>query len=120
MIGTDGSLILEKNFDRISLAADNYFITENEGKFGLISPEGKEIVEPKFQELRREDLNKILVRLGDKYGILDENGNYVLPVYYKSIVFDNGNNQILAEDDYQFTPVEPIENNSNVKKKKGV
>ena len=120
LIGTDGSLILEKNFDRISLAADNYFITENEGKFGLISPEGKEIVEPKFQELRREDLNKILVRLGDKYGILDENGNYVLPVYYKSIVFDNGNNQILAEDDYQFTPVEPLENNSNVKKKKGV
>ncbi|MCH6232320.1 WG repeat-containing protein [Cognataquiflexum rubidum] len=118
LIGKDGKPILEKTYDRISLAADNYYISENEDKFGLISPEGKEIVEPKFQELRREDLNKILVRLGNKYGILDENGDYVLPVYYKSIVFDSGNNQILAEDDYQFAPVDPIEN-INIKKKKG-
>ncbi|MCL6259354.1 WG repeat-containing protein [Aquiflexum sp. TKW24L] len=118
LIGNDGNPILEKDFDRISLTADNYFITENEGKFGLISPEGVEIVEPKFQDLRREDLNKILVRLGDKYGILDEKGNYVLPVYYKSIVFDNGSNQILAEVEYQFAPVKPIEN-LNIKKKKG-
>ena len=74
-------------------------------------------MEPKFEELRREDLNKILVRLGDKYGILDENGDYILPVYYKSIVFDVGTNQILAEDDYQFAPLEPIENINNKKKK---
>jgi hypothetical protein len=100
------------------LAADNYYITEKEDLFGLISPEGKEIVEPKFQELRREDLNKILVRLENKYGILNENGDYVLPVYYKSIVFDNGANQILAEDEYQFVPEETIEK-GNVKKKKG-
>jgi hypothetical protein len=118
LIGVDGNPILEKTFDRISPAADNYFITENETKFGLISPEGKEIVEPKFEELRREDLNKILVRLGDKYGIIDENGDYLLPAYYKSIVFDTGNNQILAEDDYQFVPVEQVET-GNVKKKKG-
>jgi hypothetical protein len=118
LINKEGLPILEKTFDRISLAADNYFITENEEKFGLISPEGKEIVEPKFEELRREDLNKILVRLGDKYGILDENGDYILPVYYKSIVFDVGTNQILAEDDYQFTPLESLEK-INIKKKKG-
>ncbi|MCR9017453.1 WG repeat-containing protein [Aquiflexum gelatinilyticum] len=117
LVGKDGLPILEKTFDRISLAADSYFITENDEKFGLISPEGKEIVEPKFEELRREDLNKILVRLGDKYGILDENGDYILPVYYKSIVFDVGTNQILAEDDYQFAPLEPIENINNKKKK---
>ncbi|MCH6201449.1 WG repeat-containing protein [Aquiflexum sp. LQ15W] len=118
LVGNDGHQILDKSFERISLLVDNYYVSELDGKYGLISPEGKEIVEPKFQELRREDLNRVLVRLGDKYGILDENGDYILPVYYKSIVFDYGANQILAEDDYQFTPLESVEK-INIKKKKG-
>ncbi|PRY87975.1 WG repeat-containing protein [Mongoliibacter ruber] len=121
LIDRSGNLLLSEGYQRISLGADNYFITEEDNAFGLIAPDGKEIVAPKFQELRREDLNKILVRFGDKYGILDENGDYLLPLYYKSIVFDSGANQILAEDFYQFEPeaIADIKSESNGKKKRG-
>lgn len=108
LIDKEGQLLLENDYERISKGVDAYFISEKEGLFGLVAPDGKEIVTPKFQELRREDLNKILVRIGDKYGILDEKGDYVLPVYYKNIVFDTGNKLILAEDKYQFTQDAPV------------
>ncbi|RZS97061.1 WG repeat-containing protein [Cecembia calidifontis] len=117
ILDKNGKLLLEKGYDRISLGADNYFISEDNALLGLIAPDGKEIIEPKFQELRREELNKILVRLGDKYGIMDENGDYLLPIYYKNIVFDQGARQILAEDDYQFTQV--VEEKSGKRKKAG-
>jgi len=105
ILDRSGKLLFEKGYDRISLGADNYFISEDNSLFGLIAPDGKEIIEPKFQELRREELNKILVRLGDKYGIMDEKGDYLLPIYYKNILFDQGARQILAEDDYQFNQI---------------
>ena len=103
LIDQQGNLLLEKGYNHISLSLDNYYLTEENGFLGLISPNGKEIIPPKFDELRREAPDRILVRIGDKYGIMDENGNYVLPIYYKNILFDKGSNQILAEDQYQFT-----------------
>ncbi|MFD2202841.1 WG repeat-containing protein [Shivajiella indica] len=117
LIDRNGNLLLSQGYDRISLGADNYFISENNNLLGLIAPDGKEIIEPKFEELRREDLNRILVRIGDKFGIIDEKGDYLLPLYYKNIVFDQGTKQILAEDIYQFT-IEPEEAKSGGKKKK--
>ncbi len=120
LIDKGGLLLLENDYDRISKGVDAYFISENQGLFGLVAPDGKEIVSPKFQELRREDLNKVLVRIGDKYGILDEKGDYVLPMYYKNIVFDTGNKQILAEDNYQFAQETPVSTSIEpTKKKKG-
>jgi hypothetical protein len=64
LIDRNGNFLLTEGYDRISLGADNYFISENNDQFGLIAPDGKEIIEPKFEELRREDLNRILVRIG--------------------------------------------------------
>lgn len=119
LIDTQGNLLLTNGYDRITLAAENYYISENNNLFGLIAPEGNEIVEPKFQELRREDLNRILVRIGDKYGIMDEKGDYLLPLYYKNIIFDLPTNQILAEDYYQFFIPEPEQKQIPAKKKKG-
>ena len=119
LIDKQGNLLLTDGYDRITLAAENYYISENNNLFGLIAPDGKEIVEPKFQELRREDLNRILVRMDGKYGIMDENGNYLLPLYYKNIIFDLPSNQILAEDYYQFFIPESEPKQTSAKKKKG-
>jgi len=82
----------------------------------LINASGLEIAEPKFEELRREDLDKIVVRVGDKFGVMDEKGNYSLPVYYKNILFDQGTNKILVE--YQYLPSVAVEKIG--KKKRGV
>ncbi|WP_373494420.1 WG repeat-containing protein [Aquiflexum sp.] len=119
LIDHSGNILLINWYDRITLGVENYYISENNNLFGLIAPDGKEIVGPKFQELRREDLNRILVRMGNKYGIIDENGDYLLPIYYKSIIFDLASNQILAEDQYQFFPSETEIKEPIPKKKRG-
>lgn len=119
LLDNNGNMLLNQGYDRISLSADNFFLAEENGLFGLIAPDGTEIVEPKFQELRREDVNRILVRLDDKYGIMDENGDYLLPIYYKSITFDQGAKQILAEDSYQFVPEVEEVKSGNKKRKSG-
>jgi hypothetical protein len=119
LINQQGTLILATEYSRLSLSPDNYFVSEENNLFGLIDPNGKEIVEPKFDDLRRESYNKVLVRIGNKYGIMDESGNYPLPIFYKNIIFDQGTDQILAEDHYQFIlPAEPIVKIE--KKKRGV
>jgi hypothetical protein len=119
LLDRNGNFLLTQGYDRISLGADNYFISENNNQFGLIAPDGKEIIEPKFEELRREELNRVLVRIGDKYGIMDEQGDYLLPIYYKNIVFDQGAKQILAEDEYQFALTTEEEKSGGKKKKPG-
>lgn len=121
LIDQQGNILLAEGYDRITLTAENYYITENNDLFGLIAPDGKVIVEPKFQELRREELNRILVRIGNKYGIMDENGDYLLPLYYKNILFDLPSNQILAEDYYQFSiPANELKQVDAPKKKRGI
>jgi hypothetical protein len=111
-------LLSDASFGRISRGADDYFISENESVFGLLDPFGYELIKPRFDELRREGKDRILVRLGDKYGILDEKGDFLLPLFYKSILFDHGSSQILAEYQYQAPPLIVLPENNKEKKKR--
>jgi hypothetical protein len=110
------SLTSEMDFTRISIGTDGYFYTETRGKYGLLSTNGQEIVKPIFDVLRREENNRVLVRLDNKYGLMDESGNYLLPLYYKNIIFDTSNRQILAEDHYQFPQGESVAKSGKKKK----
>lgn len=102
LIDVSGQVLFEQGFDRIFPTDSNYYLTERDGLVGMLSPVGQVIAEPSFQEIRREELDRIVVRQGDKYGILNENGEFLLPLYYRNIIFDQGSQQILAEDLYQF------------------
>lgn len=99
LIDKTGKELLSGYYDRISFIDDDYYLTENNSLFGLADAEGGEIAIPKFDELRREGPDKILIRRGDKYGLMKESGEYSLPIYYKNILFDPGNQRILAEEE---------------------
>ncbi|UJP63289.1 WG repeat-containing protein [Mongoliitalea daihaiensis] len=102
LVDAAGHVLFDQGFDRIFPTENNYYLTERQGLMGLLSPAGKVIAEPSFQEIRREEFDRIVARQGDKYGILNENGEFLLPLYYRNIIFDQGSQQILAEDAYQF------------------
>lgn len=115
LIDRSGKELLSGFYERISMTDDNYYLTENNARFGLVSPDGKEISIPKFDELRREGIDKILIRRGDKYGIMKESGEYSLPIYYSNIIFDPENDRILAEEEY----IPPVLVEEGEAKKKG-
>ncbi|MCC5939379.1 MAG: WG repeat-containing protein [Lunatimonas sp.] len=96
LIDKEGKELLPQFYDRISLTTDNYYLTEKNGKYGLVNPMGVEITAPVFDELRREEFDRILIRQNEKYGIMRENGDFSLPLYYTSILFDDTNRKILA------------------------
>ncbi|MEX2593113.1 MAG: WG repeat-containing protein [Anditalea sp.] len=119
LIDKAGKELLSDYYERISFTDDNYYLTENNSLFGLANSLGTEISIPKFDELRREGYDKILIRRGDKYGVMKETGEYSLPIYYSNIIFDHGNDKILAEEE----PVLPVlveEDSTKKNKKKGV
>jgi len=118
LIDKNGKELLANYYERISLTDDNYYLTENNSLFGLADPQGSEISIPKFDELRREGSDKILIRRGSKYGIMKETGEYSLPIYYKNIIFDTGNKKILAEEEL-ILPVLVEEDTSKKSGKKG-
>lgn len=105
LIDKTGKELLADYYDRISYVADSYYLTENNAMFGLANASGTEISIPKFDELRKEGPDKILIRRGDKYGLMKETGEYALPIYYKNIIFDSGNQRILAEEEMVSAPV---------------
>lgn len=121
LIDATGHLLFDQGFDRIFPTENAYYLTERQGLIGLLTPSGKVVVEPSFQEVRREEFDRIVARQGDKYGILNEKGEFLLPLYYRNIIFDQGTQQILAEDFYQFEIEQPIKSPAvnQGKRKKG-
>ena len=120
LIDSSGKELLSDYYDRVSIIDDHYYLTENDSMFGLADSQGAEICIPKFDELRMEGKNRILIRRGNKYGIMKETGEYSLPIYYTNIIFDQGNERILAEEEY-IAPIVAIEEKEAGKKsnKKG-
>ena len=112
LIDQTGKELLSGYYNRVSLTDDHYYLTENNFLFGLANSSGTEISIPKFDELRREGPDRILIRRGQKYGIMKETGEYSLPIYYKNILFDAGNQKILAEEELIF-PVLVEEDSDN-------
>jgi len=115
LIDNRGKELLSDYYDRVSIIDDRYYLTEDNSLFGLADSQGAEICIPKFDELRREGEDRILIRRGDKYGIMKETGEYSLPIYYTNIIFDLGNQRILAEEEY-VAPMVVVEENESGKK----
>ena len=119
LIDKTGKELMSDYYDRISYVADSYYLTENNAMFGLANASGTEISIPKFDELRKEGPDKILIRRGGKYGLMKETGEYSLPIYYKNIIFDPGNQKILAEEEPIAAPILVEEETKRKNSRKG-
>lgn len=119
LINDKGKELLAEYYDRISITEGGYYLTENSALFGLAHPSGTEISIPKFDELRREGEDQILIRRGKKYGVMKETGEYSLPIYYTNIIFDPGNGKILAEEELPLVPALVEKDSVQKKEEKG-
>ena len=72
------------------------FIVSDKNKYGVISKEGRKIIEPKYQEIELISYSPILykVKLNNEYGILDENGETKVNIGYDKIGFNEKSNTI--------------------------
>lgn len=67
-------------------------------KWGIVDYKGNEIVKNEYQNIRVLDnhkINLISIKKDDKYGILDSNGNWILPTIFKKI--EGGHKLLLAQ-----------------------
>ena len=81
-----------------------YFQVMQNGKTGFRDLDGKIVIEPKFDNAEMFSEGLSTVKVGDKYGLIDEKGNYVLtlqPYEYLGSVH-NGLASFRANDKYGF------------------
>ena len=61
-------------------------MTDEKGRCGLIDHEGKWVIEPKYQRIKKPVFGKYRkVKLDGKWGLLDENLRLILPIKYDQI-----------------------------------
>lgn len=82
-----------------SMEFDEYtqrYIVSSEGKYGVISKEGKEIIETKYESIRIINYKPLIyeVKLNNKYGVLSETGKIAINMEYDKIGFRENSNLI--------------------------
>lgn len=83
----NGKTVLELEYDKIERiqSDDNYLIVVKNGKHGLYKND-KSIINCNYQEMNYNESNNLyFVRRGAWHGVLNKNGDIVVPVEYKSL-----------------------------------
>lgn len=78
----DGTKIGNKTYEQVSDFRNGMAIVKEDGKYGYLSLEGKEIA-PVYQEARYFADGLAPVRQKGKWGVIDGNGNFVVNPSYK-------------------------------------
>lgn len=71
-------------FDKI-INKETYFLTEKEGKFGVLNLDGIEIIKPIYDEIILADYSFFIVREKQYKGLVNFSGKLVVPVAYTDI-----------------------------------
>jgi hypothetical protein len=62
-----------------------------DGKFGLFDISGKELVSPKYEEVRPFERGRSWIKLNGKWGLIDDKGKELTPIKYDgAIISDEG------------------------------
>jgi WG containing repeat len=88
VIDTLGKTIVPFGFADIVVVSNykiNYYIvTDKEKKIGIYKA-NKLVIQPTFDELENTQNNNFIVKIKDKYGLINDNGEYIIPVQYERI-----------------------------------
>jgi len=100
MINGSGKIVIPPSYDEIQVVGESLYSAKKEGKWGYIDKDGNIIIELKYQAtqpkvdtsqeyiqeaVRYPSGKYIVVKLNDKYGLIDLKGNEVLPTEYDFI-----------------------------------
>ena len=92
-INSHGNEICELKYDRAWRFCNGRafvgIIGNHGGRFGFINDEGKEICELKYNYIKpvEFDYGAVVVKLGDKYGYIDIDGNVIGSIEYDRLSF---------------------------------
>ena len=100
IVDRKGKLILEKIYDGIRLIDNNNISLLKDEKFGVYNISNNKLIEPKyFNELEPYDSARYIAKDFFMFGVIDFNGNIILPFEYQSIQFWDSNSVILKKSD---------------------
>lgn len=108
-INKENEVVLPFVYDyRENWPIDYYFsngycvMTDERGACGVIDKEGNWVMEPKYDSIWKLYFGKYrVVKEGDKYGMIDENLNFVFPIEYDWIEFaEHEHDGVLLTKDY--------------------
>lgn len=78
-----GKNIIPFKFDNAGTFKNGMALASSKGNTGLIDRNGKWIVEPKYDDIFDNYVENVLVvRVGEKYGLINKKGGEILPVQY--------------------------------------
>ena len=89
LVDKNGNVIFDlKKDETISEIADKNIIMMKDKKYGIVNDEKKEIVKIKYDELSHGYGNYYIAKSGDKYGVIDVNGDIKIKFKYTGITYE--------------------------------
>ena len=124
ILSSDGTTKIEPNYNEIKQISSelNYYLVNNESKYGIINQNGNIVVYLEYDEIGIDESkfntngienpyilfdNCIPVKQGDKWGIFDVNGKQIVPVKYTEMGCVSGtqsnsmNNNVIIIPEYE-------------------
>jgi hypothetical protein len=95
-VNTAGKRINSTPYDEILPADNKKWLIVIDKKYGLADSSGKEILGPKYQIIKELNNGYIIVKKNGKWGVLDYKENFVIPIEYDAMAYDQFNNYFLT------------------------
>ena len=98
VINSSGETILNSGFDQISSKTEDGFIYVFQGLYGEINTTGEVQIEPTYQDLKQVKNGVYIAKNNDRYGIIDNEGNTMIPFDYTLITYNKDSKLFIADD----------------------
>ena len=93
IVDTVGGSYLSDKFTDVKSINGNIAVITKDGKYGLVSITDEEtLLDTKYQEIKYATNDRYIVKLNDKYGIVDSTGESLIENKYNNIVYRSGTN----------------------------
>ena len=98
VINSSGETILNSGFDQISSKTEDGFIYVSQGLYGEINTTGEVQIEPTYQDLKQVKKGVYIAKNNDRYGIIDNEGNTMIPFDYTLITYNKDAKLFITDD----------------------
>ena len=98
VINSSGETILNSGFDQISSKTEDGIIYVSQGLYGEINTTGEVQIEPTYQDLKQVKNGVYIAKNNDRYGIIDNEGNTMIPFDYTLITYNKDAKLFIADD----------------------
>jgi hypothetical protein len=95
-VNTEGIKINSAPYDEILPAGNKKWLIISNKKYGLADSTGREILGTKYESINDHNNGYITVRKNGKWGVLDYKENFVIPIEYDAMGYDQFNNYFFA------------------------